>query len=79
MLKYFTCGKCNELKPESEFYEHNSKLRQPCINCKREYARKWRANNPQYHKDWRQKNAGYDADWMRKRRQRDVLPEDELF
>ena len=46
-----TCSKCGETKPEGEFTEYG----ELCIECKKEYRRKWRADNPEKIKEYRRK------------------------
>lgn len=58
-ITFFICSKCGEHKPITEFTKHkNSKhgVLNTCKLCRKEQAKEWRVNNPNYHKTYRLNN-----------------------
>lgn len=56
-----TCTNCGQVKPLTSFRVKKSR----CKDCEREYARQWRAENPDYDREYRLENKDYFAEYDR--------------
>ena len=67
------CCKCKIYKPFECFGKDKSRrdgLQSQCKDCRKEYSKKWRKENPEYNKEWDEKNPKKNREYSKKWREK---------